>query len=542
MVDQRSAQPSTAIFYGKQAVNLLQQVRGEIMGLDKELQKSFLASKDDYYRSLADLLIAEGRLPEAQQVLNLLKEQEYSDFVRGDTANPLGALTLTPAEQQAAEDYQESTAQVVALGQEWADLRKVPARTAAQDARLKTVSDQLDAANAGLSGYYKRLYALLGAGSDANRRVADVKGDVSALKRALAKMPHTVALYTMVAKDGYRVILITASTQVAREYAIPEEEINKKVVALVTALEDYQSDAKVPAQELYQILIRPVEKDLEQAQADTLVWSLDGVLRYVPMGALYDGKQYMVEKYKTVTITPASIPRLGDSPDVSHLSAVAMGISQKYQSDLLELPSVAGELDHVVKDPRVKGADGVLPGSVLLNDAFTEKAMEEQLAGQHTVVHIASHFVFYPGDDRQSYLLMADGTKKDTPFHLTVADFNDNQNLMLTDTELLTLSACQTGLSSAASDGREVDGLGTAAQLKGAKAVISTLWEVADDSTGELMADFYGRWAKGGGKVEKVEALQQAQLDLLLGTARKGGSRFANPYYWAPFVLMGNWR
>jgi CHAT domain-containing protein len=104
-----------------------------------------------------------------------------------------------------------------------------------------------------------------------------------------------------------------------------------------------------------------------------------------------------------------------------------------------------------------------------------------------------------------------------------------------------------------------VDGLGTTAQLKGAKAVISSLWEVDDASTGELMGDFYKRWADGAGKVTKVEALREAQLDLLLGrvTPRAGASGrgmgrarpehdvaagYAHPYYWAPFVLMGNWR
>jgi CHAT domain-containing protein len=541
MLSHKDNEPTLAVFYGKQAINLLQQVRGNIQGLDKEIQSSFLASKNDYYHDLANLLIAQGRLPEAEQVIDILKQQEYRDYTRGE-ANVIGALTLTPAELQAELDYQASTAQIVVLGQEWADLRKISKRTSAQDARLKVVSDQLDEANAGLRKYYARLYTLLGEGSDANTQVANATNQASALKKELAQLPHTVALYTMVSKDGYRVIVITGSTQVAREYAIPQAEMNQKVVALITALEDYNNDAKAPALDLYKILMGPVENDLEQAGADTLVWSLDGVLRYVPMAALFDGKQYMVEKYKMVTITPASMDGLTKPPDVSRLSVAGMGISQEYQKDLPELPSVVGELDHVVRDPQVKGAVGVLPGQVLLNDAFTEKAMEDELTGHHAVVHIASHFVFSPGNDQESYLLLADGATSHKPFHLTVADFNDNQNLAMDDTELLTLSACQTGIGGVASNGREIDGLGMTAQKKGAKAVISTLWDVADDSTGELMADFYRRWAGGGGKVEKVEALRQSQLDLLLGTGRKGGSQFANPYYWAPFVLMGNWK
>ena len=143
-----------------------------------------------------------------------------------------------------------------------------------------------------------------------------------------------------------------------------------------------------------------MKADLDQAKAETLVWSLDGVLRYVPMAALYDGKQYVVEKYNTVTITPASMANLEEKPDVSKLSAAAMGISRQYEEGLPALPAVAGELDDVVKDARVQGANGALPGTILLDGQFTEKAMEEQLSAKHGVVHIASHFVFKPGDDR----------------------------------------------------------------------------------------------------------------------------------------------
>jgi CHAT domain-containing protein len=185
--------------------------------------------------------------------------------------------------------------------------------------------------------------------------------------------------------------------------------------------------------------------------------------------------------------------------------------------------------------------------------------MEDQLGERHGVVHIASHFVFKPGDDSQSYLLLAGKDHDNVGYHLTVADFRDNRNLVLRHTDLLTLSACETGMSGSASNGREVDGLGTTAQMKGARAVISTLWNVNDASTGQLMSDFYKRWANGAGKVTKVEALRQAQLDLLEGkvTLQSGSSGrgfssaraghdvpagYAHPYYWAPFVLMGNWR
>ncbi|MGP8253581.1 MAG: CHAT domain-containing tetratricopeptide repeat protein [Terracidiphilus sp.] len=562
MLNEQSRKPALAIYYGKQAVNLLQEVRGNIEGLDKELQKSFLASKGDCYHDLANLLIDEGRLPEAQQVLDLLKQQEYSEFVRGDTANTLSPLALTPAEQQAEEDYTKSTGQIVTLGEQWAALKKITARTPEQEQQYQQLSEQLNTASKGMNEYYARLYTLFGSSSGANKQVADVKGDVSLLRQALAKMPHAVALYTLVGSERYSVIVVTGSTAVAREYPITQKDLNQKVAALQRALRDPESDPRPPARELYEILLGPVKADLDQAQAQTLVWSLDGALRYVPMAALFDGKQYVVEQYSSATITPVSIAHLLDRPDFTDLNAAAMGISRQYEVALPALPAVVGELDEVVSDVRTKGAQGVLPGTILLDGSFTEKGMENLLSSPHTVVHIASHFVFQPGDESQSYLLLAGKDQEASGYHLTVAGFRDDQQLSLEDTDLLTLSACETGMSGSAGNGREVDGLGTTAQLKGAKAVISTLWEVNDASTGALMADFYKRWTEGAGKVSKVEALRQAQLDLLQhrvapktgesGTGvsvvesvpgkLRGPTGYAHPYYWAPFVLMGNWK
>jgi CHAT domain-containing protein/tetratricopeptide (TPR) repeat protein len=548
--NEASSQPTLAIFYGKQAVNILQQVRKNIQGLGEELQAGFLASKNSYYRNLADLLIDKGRLPEAQQVLDLLKQQEYVDYVRGDPPKMLGLLTLTPAEKQADEDYQKSTGQLVSLGAKFADLKKISSRTSEEEKQYQELADQMSAASNGLNGFYARLYALLGRDSDANKQVAVIKVDVSKLNRAIAKAPHTVGLYTLVGKERTSIIVITGTATVAREFPISDKELNKKIFDFKRVLRNPAKDPKPLAQDLYKILIGPIKSDLEQAGAETLVWSLDGVLRYVPMAALYDGKQYLAENYNMVTFTPASSDNLDKMPDVSDLSAAAMGISHKYEDGLPELPSVPNELRAIVKDPQALDARGVLPGTVLLNDQFTVAAMEKQLDGKHSVVHIASHFIFKPGNDTQSYLLLAGKDKDAGGFHLTVAEFRDDLKLALDDTDLLTLSACDTGMEGDASDGREVDGLGMTAQLKGAKAVISSLWEVNDTSTGELMADFYKRWANGGGKVEKVEAIRQAQLDLLDGrVAPKPDSMkpnaptsFSHPYYWAPFVLMGNWR
>ena len=305
----------------------------------------------------------------------------------------------------------------------------------------------------------------------------------------------------------------------------PKKTSIRKSPRFSKVLRDPRSDPRPLAQDLYRILIGPIQADLDQAHAQTLVWSLDGVLRYIPMAALYDGKHYLVEKYGFVSITPASIGRLADQPRMASVKAVAMGISRQYEQDLQPLPAVVGELDDIVRDPQVEGAHGVLPGSILLNGQFTEKAMERQLDGAHPIVHIASHFVFHPGDDSNSWLLLAGKDADTSGYHLTVADFRDNPNLRLDDTALLTLSACETGVGGNAGNGREVDGLAMTAQLKGAQAVLSSLWEVNDASTGQLMADFYKRWADRRQHDEGGSAPQGPTRPAPRQNKRKGESR-----------------
>ena len=542
--------PSLAILYGKLAINLLQQLRGNISGLQEELQKSFLASIADQYHDLAALLIKQGRLAEAQQVLNLLKDREYRDYIRLKTSETLPSLTLTQAERTAEGDYQQSTAKVVEQGKRSSELEQKKARTPEEDKELQQLSDSLSKSSELMNEYFARLYKVFSKGGDASRQVAEITDETASLKQQIAKMPHTAALYTFVSKDRYSVIVITGSSMIARDYVIPEKDLHTKVAAFRQTIFDPSQDPKPTAQALYRILIGPIKADLDKAGAQTLIWSLDGVLRYVPFAALYDGQHYLVENYSLASFTPVSISHISEKPNLAAMSAAGMGISGKFDEKLKPLPMVEIELESIVRDPEMKGAEGVMPGTVLLNATFTKPAMEKQLDGRHSVVHIASHFVIRPGDDRQSYLLMAatDGDK--AGYHMTVAEFRDNQKLSLEGTELLTLSACDTGVGGSSANGREVDGLATTAQRKGAKAVMSSLWQLNDRSTADLMADFYKRWVNGGGKVMKVEALRQAQLDLLMGkvvakpdsSTPNAGTSYAQPYYWAPFVLMGNWQ
>ena len=127
---------------------------------------------------------------------------------------------------------------------------------------------------------------------------------------------------------------------------------------------------------------------------------------------------------------------------------------------------------------------GVLPGVVKLDEQFTESTMLTELRKRHKVVHIASHFQFSPGNETNSALLLGDGT------FLSLAQIKSLPNVF-GGVELLTLSACNTATGGSGANGKEVEGFGVLAQRQGAKAVVASLWPVADTSTKLLMQEFY---------------------------------------------------
>jgi CHAT domain-containing protein len=594
----RQQKPRLAIFYGKQAITLLQAIRGDLQALDQTLQRGFVTSKAAVYRTLAELLITEGRLSEAQQVLDLLKEEEYFDFVRRDAqaaATLQGRATLTPEEAAGAQRSQEIAERVTALGRERRDLRakQGPAEqgkdlplSEAEMQRLTALDAELDVARAAFHTWLAELQAAFSSTPASSNRLAELDTELG-LQSDLAELgPDTVLLYTLVTDTHYRVIVITPETQVARDYPITAAALNCKVHAFREVLRTLgdgapEFDPRPLAQELYQILVGPVAKDLEGAHAQTLLWNLDGVLRYLPVAALHDGTHYMVERYRTVIYTRVSKARLKDLPRPTW-TGVGLGVS-KAHAPFDPLPAVPTELRGIIRDT-TDAPSGVLAGTIKLDEAFTEATMTTALKQGHPVVHIASHFHLHPGNNTASFLLLGDGSR------LSLAQLQQKTTLFH-GVDLLTLSACNTAMGDLTATGTEIDGFARQAQRQGAKAVVASLWPVADRSTQVLMQSFYRR-REGQPGLPKVEALRQAQLALLRGqeaaepappvavpgallvastsevTEPRGlvvmaehqapsacnegavplrfrssvQSPYAHPFYWAPFILIGNWK
>jgi CHAT domain-containing protein len=448
-------------------------------------------------------------------------------------------------------------------------LRQQRSRTAADTQRLAALEADLSVARWAFEQFLEHLKAELRTTAQATDNISRLAEESQGVMDALRDLgPGTVALYTLVTDTAYRVILTTPEVQIAREYPIAAADLHRKVHAFREALSAVRSggahrDPRPLAHELYQILVAPVAQDLHQANAQTLMWSLDGVLRYLPLAALYDGAQYLLERYRLAVFTPASHTRLKDPPQPQWTGA-GFGVSRGH-GNFQTLPGVAAELRGIIRDPTQPDAQGVVSGTIQLDEAFTVQAMQEALRQGYPLVHIASHFQFHPGDDTASFLLLGDGSA------LPLAQLRTWPQ-PFRGVELLTLSACNTAVGGTRAEGKEVEGFAVLAQRQGAKAVVATLWPVADASTADLMQTFY-RLRETQPGLPKVEALRQAQLTLLQGTSRPGAAAnaaprglmwgqdtsrspqvplphfepnpqapYAHPYYWAPFILIGNWR
>ena len=256
-----------------------------------------------------------------------------------------------------------------------------------------------------------------------------------------------------------------------------------------------------------------------QAGARTLTLSLDGTLRYAPVAALHDGERYLAQRYATVVFTAAARDRIKDRPREKWTMS-GLGVTRAHPG-FEALPAVRAELAAI---------HGKISGEVYLDEQFTAGRLDESLHRGFSLLHIASHFRFQPGLESDSFLLLGDGS------HLTLRDLRARK-LDFGSVDLVTLSACDTAMGGGGDDtGREVEGLGALLQKQGAKSVLATLWPVADDSTARFMWGFYSARESA---LDKAHALQRAQLSFIAaGGAQK---RWAHPFHWAAFILMGNW-
>jgi CHAT domain-containing protein len=242
--------------------------------------------------------------------------------------------------------------------------------------------------------------------------------------------------------------------------------------------------------------------------------------------------------------------RLGD---IDQSQVLGLGLSNPV-AGFSPLPAVDVELDAIIRSDE-SDALGIYPGQIFLNDAFTFDALKTNVRN-HRVLHLATHAAFVPGRADESFIVLGNGDR------LTAGDIEDI-SARLDNLHLVILSACETALGGATGDGTEITGISSyflGANDSRAEAVIASLWKVSDGGTQVLMNEFYSALQQGTTKAEALQAAQQALIagefsavgntrgedgsivavSTATGLPASVGNNLDHPYYWAPFILIGN--
>jgi len=291
-----------------------------------------------------------------------------------------------------------------------------------------------------------------------------------------------------------------------------------------------------PAQQFYQWLIAPLEKDLQAQQIQNLVFSMDSGLRSVPLAALHDGNRFILERYSIGLIPSLSLTNTRYK-SVKNLQVLAMGASQF--TDENPLPAVPIELSII--------AGQLWKGDSFLNQQFTPDNLKQARAAQpFGILHLATHGQFKSGQPNNSYI----------HFWNTKLRLDQLRELGLNNppVELMVLSACRTALGN---EEAELGFTGLAVQA-GVKSALGSLWSVSDAGTLGLMTRLYQQLQQAP---IKAEALRQAQLAMIRDEVRLengqlvtpdgtfplppelvelGDTQLTHPYYWSGFTLVGN--
>jgi CHAT domain-containing protein len=568
-----SSDPSLAIFELKQAVDLYQSIRKENMDLGNGLRDTYAQSVSTAYRTLADLLTGQGRFLEAEHVMDMLKDEEKFEYTDRDakTAQRIAELVpLNETERAELKRYEAAADKVVSIGKR---LRELDRRAGLgklkpeEDAERKLLVAQDADARAAFALFVreqiKDFPSQLAENTQSPEEVLQVEQSKINLLKDLEKASgKRVAMIRFIVSDrAVSTFLITSSARTFGAIDFGEVDpnfdlraFNLLVGRLRGELKSGSLDPRPDAKRLYDLLFKKIEKNLADANADILMVNLDGSLRNIPIGALSpDGVHFLAECFALEAYTPASQASLKDAPS-SNWTAWMFGASKgaTFGAPLnLAFPDLPGV------EEEISAMHELVPGDVRLDAKYTKTSLTDAMSadGVHPMFDIAGHFSAGV-TETDSRLLLGDGSL------MSLAEIRSQRESAFQGVDILALSACETGVEASPDLSAEslerksaaAESFAAVCQDLGAKAVLASLWKVADKPTKQLMTAFIGHVVKD--HMPKGFALQQAQLDvsglphlpyrdllnglLLEKHAPLSGS--SHPAFWAPFVLYGNWR
>ncbi|MBE9241261.1 CHAT domain-containing protein [Synechocystis salina] len=355
-------------------------------------------------------------------------------------------------------------------------------------------------------------------------------------------------LWIIPEKEFLHLVLVTPDLDpvVVDLHDVPETVLRPVVATFQRELQLSQTvNRRESAQQLYQWIIAPYAETLEAQGIDTLLFCLGNGVRGLPMAALFDGQEYLLEKYSLTNIPAFNLIDSNYKP-LHPGNILAMGASEF--ADQSPLPAVPVELDNVLWAMTMDRTDEKRwQGETFLNQDFTIDRFQTELAErQPNIVHLATHSFFRSGKPSNSYIEFWDDKLN--------LDKMSQINWPSSTLELLVLSACQTALGD---DEAELGFAGLALKA-GVKSALASFWNVDDGATLVLMTEFYRQL---GQTSTKAEALRQAQLKMLRGELTSeleqsgisrgaialppslidlGQTDFSAPYYWASFTMLSS--
>lgn len=330
--------------------------------------------------------------------------------------------------------------------------------------------------------------------------------------------PTAAIFYPIILNDRLEVIVSLSGKKLSHYTTLlPRAEIEAGINRMLQAMRStsFEAERLLASQELYRWLIQPAAEDLARQSVKTLVFMLDGSLKNIPIAALQDGKQYLVEQYAIATtpnlqlLSPRSLPK-------HQLNALVGGLSKSNQGSL-PLPGVEEEILQIKQ---------TMKATILENETFIRPTFQQKLkTNPFSIVHLATHGQF-SSNAQETFIQTWDGrvNVEDLRTYLTNRDLSDSNAI-----ELLVLSACQT----AQGDDRAALGMAGVAIRSGARSTLASLWTVNDTSTAQFVTGFYQGLTRD--QLTRAEAVRQAQLTLI------HSSNYNHPYYWAAFTLIGSW-
>ena len=487
-------QPTQAIENLQQSVQITLEIRS---GLQRENRQKFLESEGKTAIALTSLLIDQNQADRAFQWINIATTADLADYTR-----LIDAKVANPQAQKAIDDWNQKNQQLQLLRRQLQD--KFSENLSRQMRELDT---EVNRKAEEISRQFPEVAELF---ETTPKDIAQLKASIApdtvviqpVLLTNVKNVPNTIALFVLT-KDSLSV----------KKIPIDSAEFDKLLTEHREEISNYLvSDYRKTGGKLYDILIRPVEDQIQALSPKQLSIIATGKLRYIPFETLWDTKnrQFLIQKYPVNYLTRISTRTIPNSTLQGGVLALGNPIPRDPQN-------LAGS------EEEVRNIAQLFPGSsAYIGNAATLDQFKTQ-APRFPFLHLATHGCFQRGGCQKLGLEENTLLFADSQFNI-----RDAALLGLQNTRLLTLSACQTAMQ-ANSNGEEISGVAYVFERAGARAVMASLWSVDDAATKDLMVQFYQNINKG---MSKNEALRQAKLSQI----------GRHPFYWSPFILIGDAR